>query len=321
MSVASMVGGRPGTPVRRACCTVLGGALLLALAPSALLAQRERYAPLLLQLPASARTLAMGGLSMGQRDAEALFGNPALVGGANAITIGGARYPSGTRHGVGGATMTIGALGVGLGVQLLDGRSARGDFPVRSDLLTGEGALGHGSVATTVAASLRWKGMRWGGALRYMEERFSDVRATAVGADLGVARDLLGGAVTTGLALQHLGGPLEIGETGEALPLRLSIGAATATRNLSRWFDVTAQANVVVRRDGRAFPLAGGELLYVPIEGVSVALRAGVRAPELRAQRPVTGGIGIVFDRLALDYGWEALRDGEGAHRVTLRVR
>jgi hypothetical protein len=295
--------------------------MLVAGVPAVLAAQSERYAPLVLQLPTTARTLAMGGLSMGQRDAEALFGNPALVGGANTITIGGARYPSGARQGVGGATMTIGSLGFGVGVQLLDARTPFGDFPARSEVLTREAALGNGSYAATFGASLRWKGMRWGASLRYLEERFSDVRATAVGADVGVAKELMNGALTTGIALQHLGGPLELGSQGEELPLRLSLGAATSTRNLSRWFDVTGQANVVVRRDGGVYPLAGGELLYVPIEGIAFALRAGVRAPELRAQRPFTGGVGATFDRLTLDYGWEAMRDGGGAHRMTMRIR
>lgn len=295
-------------------------AAALALVGSPAQAQRERYAPLVLQLPASARATAMGGLSMGTRDVDAAFGNPALAGGNNTLSFTGARYASGASTGHLATAMTIGPLGVAVGVQMLDAETRFGGFPARSDVLTDEGARAHAGLGANVAASFAWKRMRWGASTRYVEERFFDRRATSVAFDLGAAKSFLNGAVMAGVALQHLGRDLEVGPTRAQLPARISLGATGGYGNF-KWFDLGASANVAVRRDGRVVPAAGGELSYVPIEGVALTLRGGVRSPELEAQRPLTAGIGFSFDRLAVDYGWEDMRFNGGAHHLTLRVR
>lgn len=297
---------------------LLAAALALSATPAQ--AQRERYAPLILQLPVSARSAAMGGLSMGSRDADAAFGNPALAGGSNAVSLSGARYASGASAGHVATAMTVGPLGVAVGMQLLDARSRLGDFPARSDVLTDEGARATAGLGANVAASFAWKGVRWGASARYVEERFSDVRATSAALDLGAAKSFLSGAVMAGVAVQNLGRDLEIGAATAQLPARLSLGAAGGYGNFT-WFDVAASANVAVRRDGRVVPAAGAEVTYVPIEGVAIAVRGGARSPELRAQRPLTAGLGVSFDRLVLDYGWEDMRLRGGAHHVTLRLR
>lgn len=307
-------------PVRRALHVPLlaAGAFALSAAPAQ--AQRERYAPLILQLPVSARSTAMGGLSMGSRDADAAFGNPALAGGSNVVSLSGARYASGASTGHLATAMSVGPLGVAVGVQLLDARSRFGGFPARSDVLTDEGARATAGLGANVATSFAWKGMRWGASARYVEERFSDVRATSAAFDLGAAKSLLNGAVMAGVAVQHLGRDLEIGTASAQLPARVSLGAAGGYGNF-KWFDVAASANVAVRRDGRVVPAAGGEVTYVPIEGVAIAVRGGARSPELRAQRALTAGLGLSFDRLVLDYGWEDMRFKGGAHHLTVRLR
>lgn len=299
----------------------LAVASALALTASSVQAQRERYAPLILQLPVSARSVAMGGLSMGTRDVDAAFGNPALAGGNNTLSFSGARYASGASTGHLASAMNIGALGLSVGVQLLDAQTRFGDFPARSDVLTDEGGRANAGLGANVAASFGWKRMRWGAAARYVEERFSDVRATSVAFDLGASRNFWNGAITTGLALQNLGRDLELGTARAQLPARASLGAAISGYGISKWFDVGASANLAVRRDGRIVPAAGGELTYVPIEGVAIALRGGARAPELDAQRTLTAGLGASFDRLSLDYGWQDMRGGGGAHHLTIRLR
>lgn len=294
------------------------GFVMLAAAPTQ--AQRERYAPLVLQLPVSARAAAMGGVSMGTRDADAAFGNPALAGGNSAVSLTMARYASGATAGHLASATTIGALGISVGMQLLDARSRFGGFPVRSDVLTDEGARADAGLGANVAASFAWKGMRWGASARYVEERFSDVRATSAAFDVGASKEVFSGALVTGVALQHLGRDLSMGSVRAPLPSRLSFGAAGRYGNFT-WVDIAAAANVAVRRDGRVVPSAGGELSYVPIDGVALIVRGGVRAPELHAQRPLTSGLGLSFDRLSLDYGWEDMRGRGGAHHLTLRLR
>ena len=314
---ARVVGARAAGARGRAFAVV--AALALSAAPSQ--AQRERYAPLILQLPVSARAVAMGGVSMGMRDVDAAFGNPALAGGNNTLSVSGARYSSGASTGHLATAMNVGPLGVAVGVQLLDARTRFADFPARSDVLTDEGVRSTASLGADVATSFAWKGMRWGGTVRYVEERFSNVRATSVAFDVGASRNYFNGAVTAGVALQHLGRDLQVGTRRAQLPARASLGATMGGYALSRWLDLGASANVAVRRDGRAVPAAGGEITYVPIEGVSIAFRGGARSPELKAERPLTAGLGLSFDRLSLDYGWEDMRWKGGAHHLTVRLR
>lgn len=296
-------------------------AATLACAPVLVHAQRERYAPLIVQLPVSARSLALGGGVSTLRDAESVFGNPALVGGNNALSVSGGRYGSGASTGHASTTMSIGVLGIGFGVAMLDARLRFADFPARSAVLTTDGALASSSLAATVGASLVVKGIRWGGAVKYLEERWSDVRAGVVAADLGVSKDLRNGAFAAGLVVQNIGRPLQLGPSRAQLPMRVSLGVAGGGYAIGKYADAGASASVAVRRDGRVFPSGGSEFVFTPIEGISLATRVGARTPELRAQRPFTIGSGFTVDRLTIDYAWEDMRGKGGAHRVTLRLR
>lgn len=295
-------------------------ALTIAVA-APLQAQRERHAPLVLQLPVTARTLAMGGLTAATRDVESVFGNPALVGGSNALSLSLGRYASGASTGHLATAMNVGMLGVGVGMALLDAPQLVAGRALTSDVLTDEGHVAASNMAATVAASLAWKGFRWGAAARYLESRTASARGGAPSFDLGVAKDLLFGRLTSGLVLQYMGRDLPNRVDSRTLPVRVALGVAGGGQNLGKWFDIGAAANVAVREDGEVYPTAGGELSWVPYEGVSVTVRGGGRRPELRAQRPLTGGVGVQLDRLSLDYGWEDMRGKGGAHRVTLRLR
>ncbi|MEP7383947.1 MAG: hypothetical protein ABI910_19860, partial [Gemmatimonadota bacterium] len=280
---------------------------VLTVTPCQAWAQRERYAPLVLQLPVSARTLAMGGLTAATQDVDAVFGNPALVGGNNTMSLSGGRYPGGASTGHLATAMNVGSLGIGVGVAMLDAPSLTSTFPLRSPVLLDGGDLPASSLAATVAASFAWKGMRWGAAAKYAEERASLVRGGSVAADVGVSKDIRNGSITTGLMLQNLGRALSGDGSGRDLPARIALGVGRSGYGLGKWFDLGGAANLAVRRDGRVLPSAGGELTYVPIEGVSFSLRAGGRTPELRAQQPLTAGLGLMLDRVSLDYGWEDL--------------
>jgi hypothetical protein len=57
----------------------------------------------------------------------------------------------------------------------------------------------------------------------------------------------------------------------------------------------------------------------VPLEGIAFRCAAG--CGSWCGQRALTGGVGVQFDRLSLDYGWEDMRGKGGAHRVTFRLR
>ncbi len=282
--------------------------------------QRERYAPLILKLPATARLLSLGGAQVALRDVDAVFGNPALVGTATALAFGAERYASGATAGQFASSSIIGPLGIGVGVQLLDAGPRYGTFPARSEVLTRENTAGTGSVAATLAASLSWKQLRWGVGAKYVEERVSDDRAGGVAFDIGASRSLQFLSSTVGIAVQHLGPRFGVAGRRESLPAQVALGIATAPRGFGKWLDLSGTAQLDVRRDGALFPRGGVELSYVPIEGVAFTGRVGGRRPQLREERPVAAGGGITIDRFTLDYGWEALREGSG-HRLTVRLR
>ncbi|MCC6928436.1 MAG: hypothetical protein IT359_05520 [Gemmatimonadaceae bacterium] len=308
------------TAHRTAQALAAAATLTLALA-APLQAQRERHAPLLLQLPVTARTMAMGGLTAATRDVESVFGNPALVGGNNAVSLSLGRYASGATTGHLATAMNVGMLGVGVGVALLDAPQHALGPALDSDVLTDEGTLAASNLAATVAASLAWKGFRWGAAARYVESRRGAQRGSSPSFDLGISKNLLSGQLSTGLVLQYLGRDLNDRINTRALPTRIAFGLAGGGKNIGKWIDVGASANIAVREDGEVYPTGGGELSWLPLEGVSLTVWGGARRPELRAQRPLTGGVGVTLDRLSLDYGWEDMRGAGGAHRVTLRLR
>jgi hypothetical protein len=283
-------------------------------------AARERYAPLLLTLPVTARLLSLGGAQVAMRDADAVFGNPALVGTATALALGGARYSSSATVGQFASSSTIGPLGIGVGAQMLNAGVGYGTFPASSDVLIATRGEGTSSVAATVAASLSWKQMRWGVGLKYIEERVQGTRVHGAMVDLGASRQLTLANSTVAVALQNVGAPLRVNGQGGTLPTQLSMGITTGTRGLGKWVDVSGTTQLDVRRDGGLFPRAGVEVSYVPIEGVAVTGRVGGRRPQLEVERPVTIGAGFSLDRFTLDYAWEALRDGAG-HRMTVRLR
>jgi len=282
--------------------------------------RRERYAPLILKLPATARLLSLGGAQVALRDVDAVFGNPALVGTATALAFGAERYASGATAGQFASSSTIGPLGIGVGVQVLDAGPRYGTFPAPSEVLTRENAAGASSMAAVLAASLTWKQLRWGVGAKYVEERVSDDRAGGVVFDIGASKSLQFLNSTVGVAVQHVGSRLEVAGRRESLPTQLALGIATAPRGLGKWFDLSGTAELDVRRDGALFPRGGVELSYVPIEGVAFTGRVGGRRPQLREERPIAVGGGFTVDRVTLDYGWEALREGAG-HRLTLRLR
>jgi hypothetical protein len=296
-------------------------ALSLMAAPALAVAQRKIHAPLAAQLPLGARAAALGGGNAASRDAEGALMNPANVGVTTGLGLNLVRYRDGAGGGAIGHSGTVGSMGVGIAASYLDYQPAVGVGGVVTDAPLVEGGLGSAaSMAASAAMSVAWKGMRWGAAATYLEERVETSRSGAAAVSLGVSRSAQFGFASLGIALQNLGPSLRFGRTDVPLPTRLAIGASGAQFPLNAWFDLGVDAGLSVRRDGLVGGVLGGELAWVPIEGVSAALRAGVRRPELKAQGPGTAGFGLSLDRFALDYAFEQMRAG-GAHRVGLRVR
>ncbi len=293
----------------------------LAAGPVAVGAQRTIHAPLVAQLPHGARATALGGGTAASRDPEGALQNPANLGVASGMGATLVRYRDGASGFAVGNASTIGTLGVGVALSYLDYAPAFAARSLVSDGSLSEGGFGHAaSVAAAMGMAVAWKGLRWGAAATYLEERIETSRSGVVAGSIGVAKAAQFGFASFGLALQNLGPSLKFGSETIDLPTRLALGASGAQFPLNAWFDLGVDVGLSVRRDGLLGAVLGGELAWVPIEGVSAAFRGGVRRPELAAQGPLTGGIGFAIDRFALDYAFEQLREG-GAHRIGLRVR
>ncbi|MEO7996765.1 MAG: hypothetical protein ABI852_04930, partial [Gemmatimonadaceae bacterium] len=79
---------------------------------------------------------------------------------------------------------------------------------------------------------------------------------------------------------------------------------------------------LTVDRDGFVRPAAGGEIAYVPVDGVSFVARAGLRLPRETDESPATGGVGITLDRFSLDYAIEPFLNGRSvSHRLGIRIK
>lgn len=289
------------------------------LTTSHLLAQ-EITGPLVLRLPGGARALALGNAYVAGRGPEVLFYNPAQIAQAMGLMVSVARYRSASTHAVLSSTMALGNITLGFGAQYLNYRPV--EIPTQPGELGEKGPLLASSLAATAAGSLRWKGIRWGVAAKYVQEQVPGTRSSRAAFDFGAGREV--DRFTVGLAIQNLGGKLKFPGAPLELPTRVSLGAVLPRYPIGTYFDIGASAAVARERDGRIVPGGGVELLYQPVEGWLFSLRAGAHRPEAGPGprlHPLTLGAGIALDRVSLDYAFEAIRGGGGTHRVGIRVQ
>ncbi|MEO7358890.1 MAG: hypothetical protein ABI120_01085, partial [Gemmatimonadaceae bacterium] len=120
--------------------------------------------------------------------------------------------------------------------------------------------------------------------------------------------------------VQNIGQGLRIGGAEGKLPTRAGAGWGGARG--FELFDVGYQTQLTVDRDGFVRPAGGVELSYVPIEGVALVARTGLRLPRETDEPLATGGFGITVDRFSLDYAFEPIRGGRPvSHRVGIRIK
>ena len=280
----------------------------------------QEPAPLVLRIPASARAAALGDGFAAGRGSEMVFYHPAQIGLTTGLSASLARYRSAATAASLATSSTLGPVTIAAGVQWLDYGSDPGTFPTPPGELTLPGETSQ-SLAGSVAGAIRFRGLRWGVAAKYVEERLPDARPNGAAFDAGVAREI--GRLTVGFVAQNLGGHIEHGSARAPLPRRLVLGAATPRLPIHTWFDLAAIAALSWERESRLSPSGGVELTYVPLDGFSAALRAGARRVEggPRTRRPLTFGLGLGFDRFSLDYAYEGYAGRGAAHRVGLRLQ
>jgi hypothetical protein len=301
---------------------LLGAALARAAA-----AQGGAHAAVLLELPASTRALAVGGAAAALLDDdEALFYNPAQLAAVAHLSVGLSVQPYLANSVLGAASgaMRLGPGALALGVQTLEYGSAD---EVTPDPLSGETGVATGnriSASDLVASAgyaLELRHVRVGGALKRVRQRVADVSGGVTAADLGAAV-ALGGWGTVGVAVQNLGGRLQLGGTGAPLPRLVRVGAALPTWRAGI-VDVRTAVDAVQVRDGRLVPCGGADVTWrAPSGGLALAARAGVRGRGSSGEdvSPFSFGGGLAKGHVALDYAYESFRTiGGASHRVGLR--
>lgn len=302
--------------------------------PKPTFAQAPPAGPLLLIVPATPRTAALGNAWVAGRDQEVLFYNPAqLIGARTGLDV------NVTRHGSKGTTFGLGSvytggkwsLTLGWGVQLADFRVAPGTaYPHSPEVLLGDGMIAGQSTLAAVGGAITWKGFRFGAAGKYASDRavlqppadpaalsfMSSVNHGVFVADFGVARNIVGGV--GGISVQNLGGSSNGDGTGIKAPKQALLGWSMS--RAAGPLDLTVVSQLTLRDDWQA-PAGGLEVGYSWIEGYFVSVRAGVRRPEADTERPFTLGAAFTADRLTVEYGVQFYEGGKASNGVTIRWR
>ncbi|MXW08514.1 MAG: hypothetical protein F4X47_05205 [Gammaproteobacteria bacterium] len=293
-----------------------------AISPADGQAQSTEHGPLVLELPASTRGLALGGaFYMVGNDSDAVFHNPALIGG-NGI-IGGAMQRFGTASllaTVSGAAEWSSA-NVAVGVQTLSyGLPDRGAAVLAHDArsLFTNWKTGTAEVAVSVGFAREVRGVRAGITGKLVDQRLGGHHDATGAVDLGVA--VGAGPARLGLAVQNLGPGLTLGEVEVPLPWRVTAGGSTPAIPVGP-LDLGWTAAVSREADGAVVPGAGMEIAYWPVRGRTFTARFGVRRAPDGFGAPVTFGGAFNGDRLAIDYAWQRYDGGEVAHRFGLSWR
>lgn len=294
--------------------------------PAAALAQAPPTAPLVLTVPSSARVAALGSAWVAGRDQDVIFHNPAqLIGARTDFSVTAAHF--GERANMASITSTYAAgklsFTLGWGLQVINFRNIGGALPPFTiDSLRREDSLLHPrptidsqSAVATLGGAILYKGFRVGVAGKYAADR-TDTSHRAFLADVGVARNLWGGAIA--VAMQNIGeGSLN------------DLPAAKLPRRFAAGFSKTQSAGPldlaifteVSRRHDWTGAAAGLEAGYSWIEGYSVALRAGLRRPETTSEKPLSLGAAVTGDRLTLEYALQMFDNSKRTHLVTVRWR
>lgn len=288
--------------------------------PSLASAQADGVAPLVLLLPAGTRAQALGGAGVALTDADAILHNPAQLTAARGMGISVQRYGGAATLGTLAATTQFMSGGIGMGVQWLDYEIEPGDALPRPDgepALLRPGSLAASELVASIGYARTYRGFRAGIAAKFAEVREVE-RDGTFAVDVGIARSV--GRVMLGLTAQNLGPAIELRGEDHALPRRYTIGAAVQGIPLGTWFDLAGSVAYPVYEDGTALPGAGVELSYVPIDGVVISGRGGVRLVSREDESALTLGAAFGFDGVYVEYAFQGF-EGEGSgHRVGIRV-
>jgi hypothetical protein len=295
---------------------------------SAASAQAPSPGFVVLSLPSSPRTTALGDAFVAGRDADVIFYNPAQLAGSRssdaalAFTADG---PSST-HVTLASTYAGGTLSFtwGWGVQVVDFHaSPNATSPIGADTILSSGPANGSSTLLVVGGAVVYKGWRMGVDGKYVADRVTplapgdaSVDSQAVLADLGVARNIFGG--TMAAAVRNLGHAHDPLATTTSVPTEVRFGYST-TRSAGP-LDLGIYSEGLAR-SGWWSPAGGLDVGYSWIEGYSIDLRAGAQRPQITSARPLAFGAAFTADRLTVEWAVQLYDGGRASNGVTVRWR
>lgn len=287
-------------------------AAVAASAPSVSMAQGGRTGAIILELPASARALALGGAYVtASADDAALFYNASQLATVDgrAASMSVQPYIEGSTLGALSAAFQIGPGTLGVGVQVLSYGSA--DEYVCDDTTGCERGEATGrtvsanDVAASVGYGMTWRMVRLGAAAKYVRQSLADASGGAPAIDVGAAMDVWRGA-TVGISVQNIGPDLKTAGSSAPLPRFFRLGASLPWRGVGP-FDVLGTVEVAQHREGDVLPLGGAEVTWTSANGLAFSARVGALAQsDDAATSRVSFGGGVRARHFALDYAYQA---------------
>ncbi len=287
--------------------------------------------PLVLRVPASANALAMGNVGVTLRDAEAVFYNVGMLTQARGVGTSLQRFGADATAGSIASVQTLGAFSYGVGARFLSARAPvrvpAGGGPDATVFVFDSSSVPSTGLAVTAAVGRAVGPLRIGLGATYVQESNGPVADDATLFDIGVVYPI--GPINLSLNVQHLGSAIKsapvvgfsVSPEIEGVPWRAVLGFGGANAPIGTFLDLSLYSQVAIDASSRVMPALGTELAYVPVEGVALAGRLGVRRAEFRAQSAMTAGLGFSIDRFSLDYAIEPFIGAPDAHRVGVRIR
>ncbi|HTE45640.1 MAG TPA: hypothetical protein VK636_10385, partial [Gemmatimonadaceae bacterium] len=183
------------------------------------------YAPVVLLLPAGARSLAMGNVGVAGRDDDVLFFNPAQLIVARGTSASYERYSASSAGGTLSSVTRLTNSAIGIGARMVDYRSSLsflsppnagpgtgippGVTPITTFPLDRESSVRPGPAqGTSIEASIGYartvKSIRIGAAAKYVEDEIPAVKIERGTLDIGLARDFFR-YYTLALSVQNIG--------------------------------------------------------------------------------------------------------------------
>lgn len=309
--------------------SILSILLLLAVSAPPSRGQSRDRGPIVLDLPASTRALALGNaFALGFRDSDAIFYHPGLLNRAEGMAAGLQWFGAGgTLTGLSAARAWFGG-GVALGIQHLAYQVPAGaigtvdgilGLPADEGSLRDSGEAGASEMVVSAGYGRTLLGIRMGAVAKFIDQTLGYRTASTMAVDVGIA--MAPGPITVGLSAQNLGPALAIAGGKIPLPTRFTLGASSRNTPVGP-MDLSVSTALSYRLDGDLVPSLGLELGYWPVNGRTFVGRVGYRyRSDAYSSTPITFGGAFLGDNIILEYAYQGFDAGDPSHRFGLGWR